>query len=139
MDTNSIKKQIAIGNLKEAINEVLKTSKKDNLHMLNSIIILKSNFQELINKEHKGILTQEESVIQRNQIKSKLIEIVDSYEDKNEPNLKRWLLKFNYIKYILIILAMLFVILILFFGKIEKNVGIEGNNNDNNKIEISND
>ncbi len=72
-----IKKLIANGNIEAGIQKVLEQLKDDPKKLLNSMVVLKSDYQRFRNNELSGVLDLNETSIQSNKIVDRLLKIID--------------------------------------------------------------
>lgn len=97
----------------------------------NELTLLKARYNQNLENERKGILSSSDINLHQNQIRSDLLNLLNSKKIKIDNLNPLIILK----KFWLVILIILGIILFNIFSQ-KKVIGIQGDNNDNNEIHI---
>lgn len=147
MQLKKVKELIEKDNINGAIEELQRIVKDYELQ--NEIIINSARLNSISKKARTGIVDFNTESREKNNIRFSLLQIIDELEnpdnvllsDKDAADENVWgtSIKPSSKKTLLLILILGIIIsLTIFFSSRQNITGIKGNNNDNNKIQISN-
>lgn len=132
----TIKTLIAKDKIEKALDLLLKYFDENQIE--NELLLNSARFNELKSITRKGIISTEAGIIEKNKIRLSILEILEEIEiaERNPGLLDRRSTGRNNIVVSVIVGIVLIILLYFCFGR-KTIIGIQGDNNDDNKIEIS--
>lgn len=133
-EISAIRKLIRNDELPQAI--VALNSFLDNSPQMNEVILHSAKYNDLAKQIRLGVIDSHSASIYKNQIRISILELLSEIETyENEVPKEKFTIRNKYWMYFFI--ATILIILIMIFSRNEI-IGIRGNNNDNNTINIDN-